>query len=285
MIFSIVIPTYNRSELLEKTVKSILSQNFESFEVIVVDDGSTDSTMMFVHDMQVKDKKIRYIYQKNSGASSARNTGLLSARGEIVVYLDSDDTVEETFLSEIKMAFEKQAHGYFGTVNQVRHIVLVDESLHILEEHAPEVLCSQAPTLQDYYHWKVKTTSSGLFHKRNFVQKKIFWDKNLSYIEDWDFLLQLGKEKPDGFIFVEKPLVYYTQRYGTKEGMCSNARYGDWASAFDIVYQKHKEDSLMEGQNWWPERVEKYKRLQKLVDQGKEKPAKYKYFPEYQEKM
>ncbi|PIR04322.1 MAG: hypothetical protein COV59_01660 [Candidatus Magasanikbacteria bacterium CG11_big_fil_rev_8_21_14_0_20_39_34] len=283
MLFSIIIPTYNRANLLVKSLESIFAQDYSHFEVIIVDDGSTDNTMTVVHDMQVYEKRLRYIYQKNSGASSARNAGLMAAKGDLIVYLDSDDSVLPNFLSHIQVAFQNNEQACFGIVNQIRHIILVDKNLNILQEKPAEVLCTQAPTLQDYYHWKVKTTSSGLFHKRDFVQGNIFWDVTLSYIEDWDFLLMLGNVKPDGFVFVMEPLVYYTQRYGSTEGMCSNATYGDWANAFDFIYKKHKEDSLMQGQNWWPERVEKYTRLQKLVEEGLEKPARYKYFPEYNE--
>ena len=282
MLFSVIVPVYNRERLVVHAIESILQQDYQYFEIVVIDDGSQDNTRNVLNEFSKKDNRIQCIFQRNKGASAARNAGVSAAKGDVIVYLDSDDTVKPTFLSAIKISLETASEKTFGIVNQVRHVVLVDKELNILDQLEPEVLCERPPTLQEYYHWKVKTTSSGLFHLREVFLKKGHWNEDLRYIEDWDFLMQLGNLDPKGFTFVMDPLVFYTQRYGTEEGMCSRAKYADWAKAFDEIYHRHKDDKLMNGQEWWPNRVEKYKKLQKLVEQGKEKPAMYKYFPDYQ---
>jgi glycosyltransferase involved in cell wall biosynthesis len=88
-LVSVVIPTFNRAQLCKKAVESALSQTYREIEVIVVDDGSTDNTREIVSSL---DPRVRFLCQKNSGVSAARNLGIQSARGEFIAFLDSDDT-------------------------------------------------------------------------------------------------------------------------------------------------------------------------------------------------
>lgn len=89
--FSIIIPTYNRAHFLVKTIESVISQDFKDFEVIVVDDGSTDNTNQIVNELIKNDSRIKYIYQKNSERAVARNYGASKANGRFLFFLDSDD--------------------------------------------------------------------------------------------------------------------------------------------------------------------------------------------------
>jgi glycosyltransferase involved in cell wall biosynthesis len=94
--FSIIIPTYNRAALVKQTVESALSQDFGSFEVIVVDDGSTDSTK---ETLAPFGNKIQLFFQDNKGPEEARNLGIRAAKGEYIVFLDSDDLLYHHALS------------------------------------------------------------------------------------------------------------------------------------------------------------------------------------------
>jgi glycosyltransferase involved in cell wall biosynthesis len=87
---SVIIPTHNRAKYLIEAIKSVLDQTFKDFELILVDDGSTDNTRDIIENF--RDNRIRYIYQDNGGVSSARNTGIKAADGEYIAFLDSDDT-------------------------------------------------------------------------------------------------------------------------------------------------------------------------------------------------
>lgn len=88
---TIVLPAYNASEYLTETVNSVLSQTYQDFELLVIDDGSTDNTKDIVNDFCERDSRIRLISQKNQGVSVARNNGIKTARGEYIAFLDSDD--------------------------------------------------------------------------------------------------------------------------------------------------------------------------------------------------
>lgn len=89
-LVSVVIPTYNRAYILEPAIESALNQTYENFEVIVIDDGSTDGTAALMQ-KYAADPRVRYIYQKNAGVSAARNHGFRESRGEFIALLDSDD--------------------------------------------------------------------------------------------------------------------------------------------------------------------------------------------------
>ncbi len=98
---SVIIPTYNRARYLAEAVESVLAQTFRDFEVVIVDDGSTDNT----RDIAAKfPAAVRYYHQENEGASSARNAGIERAGGEYLVFLDSDDALLEDAL-EAGVAF------------------------------------------------------------------------------------------------------------------------------------------------------------------------------------
>lgn len=85
---SVIIPTYNRAEFISDAIESVLNQTFEDYEIIIVDDGSTDNTKQIV---QSYTSKVKYYYQEQSGVSSARNYGIKAATGEYIAFLDSDD--------------------------------------------------------------------------------------------------------------------------------------------------------------------------------------------------
>jgi glycosyltransferase involved in cell wall biosynthesis len=97
--FSIIIPTYNRAKRLQETVTSVLNQTFQNFEIIVVDDGSTDST----HEVTklIADNRVKYFYKINEERGIARNYGLSRSTGEYVSFLDSDDLIYSTHLQVI----------------------------------------------------------------------------------------------------------------------------------------------------------------------------------------
>ena len=97
ILFSIVIPTYNRAKVLPRAIESVLTQNFKNYELIVVDDGSTDETDRII---QQYSSSLKYIYQPNEGACVARNNGASVANGRYLIFLDSDDWLLSSTLEE-----------------------------------------------------------------------------------------------------------------------------------------------------------------------------------------
>lgn len=119
--FSVILPTYNRAHLLPKAIQSMVDQTFGDWELIIVDDGSTDDTKATVEKFQ--DERIRYIYQENQERSVARNNGINQAKGSYICFLDSDDYFLpeklETIFSFIQQKNEKKAIFYDGIAFQL----------------------------------------------------------------------------------------------------------------------------------------------------------------------
>lgn len=106
--FSIIIPTYNRAAFLPKAIESVLSQTYTDWELIIVDDGSTDNTKDVV--AQYSDSRIRYIYQDNAERSAARNNGIAQANGDFVCFMDSDNYMKSDRLEKLSAFIAKESN-------------------------------------------------------------------------------------------------------------------------------------------------------------------------------
>lgn len=95
---SIIMPAYNAATSCEIAINSVLNQEYENFELIIIDDGSTDDTYKICEKYSIVDSRIKLIHQNNGGVSKARNTGLLHSSGEYTAFIDSDDSMESQFL-------------------------------------------------------------------------------------------------------------------------------------------------------------------------------------------
>jgi glycosyltransferase involved in cell wall biosynthesis len=107
--FSIIIPSYNRANLLPETLASVIEQKFTDWECIVVDDGSTDDTAKVIFSLCTYDPRIRYVYQQNKERSVARNHGIDLASGQYICFLDSDDWYLNTHLSYLHSEIIKRS--------------------------------------------------------------------------------------------------------------------------------------------------------------------------------
>ncbi len=97
--FSVIIPVYNKQNFVFKTIQSVLSQTFTDFEVIIINDGSTDESELEI--LKCDDLRVKYFKQKNKGLSATRNFGIKNAKSDYLVFLDADDTWETEFLNKI----------------------------------------------------------------------------------------------------------------------------------------------------------------------------------------
>lgn len=99
-------------------------------------------------------------------------------------------------------------------------------------------------------------------------------------MEDWEFMLSISDRHPDGFMYVPVVLQKYTQRFGS-DNLVSNTQYSDWADAFEYIYQKHKNDESLNRQNWYPAKVEKWRKRQAEFEAGKRPPYHHHYFQKF----
>lgn len=118
-MISVVIPLYNKEKQIERTLRSVFAQTYTDFEIVVVNDGSTDRSAAVVESLN--DPRIRLVTQKNAGVSAARNRGIREARGEYIALLDGDDEWKPEFLETMTSLTEKYPHCevFAGNYTQV----------------------------------------------------------------------------------------------------------------------------------------------------------------------
>ncbi len=195
---SVIIPAYNQAHYLNLAISSVLEGSYQDFEIIVIDDGSTDNTAHVTQDFL--DPRVRYFFQENRGLSSARNTGISHATGEFLTYLDSDDLFLPEKLTLLVKAINSEPR--IGLI--AGQAIIIDENNQPLGEIFDQPLPSDGSQLLLGNPLHV-----GSVLLRSEWQKRVgLFDQNLRSYEDWDLWLRLARIGcPMGWI--AKPVSFY----------------------------------------------------------------------------
>lgn len=126
---SIVVPVYNAEKYLSKCIDSILNQTFKNFELILVNDGSKDNSLIICEDYKVSDRRIKVINKKNEGVSIARNIGINSAKGKYIMFIDSDDWIESNMVEKMYDAIQNSDIAVCGS-KTVEKNKIIDNTLY-----------------------------------------------------------------------------------------------------------------------------------------------------------
>lgn len=187
MRISIIVPVYNVEKYIEDCIKSILAQTFDDFELILIDDGSTDSSYSICYTYSKSNKKIKLLKKENGGVSSARNLGLEQATGEYIAFIDSDDYVAPNYLENLISSIEPKTEfvfsglRYFAFGKEQDNVHLEHYSWNLMQEHDFLNFLQQplqtSPCAKLYLHSVIKDNN-------------LRFDKSLSYAEDKDFNLK-----------------------------------------------------------------------------------------------
>lgn len=140
--FSVIIPTYNREKIIHKTIESVLNQSYKNWELIIVDDGSTDNTRTSVLEYSTNDERIKYVYQNNAERSVARNNGTKHASGDWICFLDSDDAFKRNHLEKINERIRinqerKKEISFYVTGQQTYNTV--SQEITVMHNEFPEI--------------------------------------------------------------------------------------------------------------------------------------------------
>lgn len=193
VFFSIIIPTYNRADLILKTLDSVLKQTFTDYEIIIVDNYSTDNTKEVLAPY-IDSGKIKFIqHDKNYERAKSRNTGMENANGEFVTFLDSDDLMYPDNLKDAYSFIQTYPHY------QIFHNLyeLVDENSNIIHKYKPVSLTQP-----------IKAIATGNFFScigvfiSNDIYKKYRFDTHIELqgIEDWEFWMRITADYSPGRI-------------------------------------------------------------------------------------
>lgn len=200
---SVIIPTYNRANLIGKAIKSVLNQTYQDFEIIVIDDGSTDNTEDVIRSFP--DKRVKYIKKyKNKGISVARNIGIKVARGKYIALLDSDDEwLPEKLDKQINIL--KSESPEVGVVYS--NALYIDENGKNINRKLRNSKKVEGYIYEDLLgKYCVGPPSTFLIKKECFNRVGLF-DDLLSGQEDWDMWIRIAKYYR--FALIKIPLVKY----------------------------------------------------------------------------
>lgn len=273
-VVSIITPAFNRAHTINQAINSVLLQTFQNWELIIVDDGSTDTTRQVVGSFT--DKRISYLHTQNGGPSRARNYGIAQATGCWIMYLDSDDELLPTCIETMMQWADKNPEAVFAFPRSTRTLELYEDgklvkSVDDSGDTPPKF------TIQDIFNRNAGFSPNGFMHLRRLFDEGLCWDEDLALMEDWELMLSIAEKYPTGFMYVPVVLQRYTQRFGS-DNLVSKAQYGSWAEAFGYIYQKHKQDAGLHNQDWYPQKVHKWEQRQKEFEAGERPPYQYHHF-------
>ena len=228
---SVIIPCFNTGSYLAEAIDSVLAQTFDDFEIIVVDDGSTDNTRQVA--TSYSDPKVRCVYQHNQGLSAARNTGIRYATGNFVMFLDADDLILPT-----KLARQTELLA----ANPDCGLAFCD--FRYFQDGTPEVLIphnlepSDADVLRKLVAGNFFAVHTALVRQSCFKKAGVFCE-DLSAVEDWDLWLRMAYAGIR-FLYHSEPLALYRRRSGSMRADRANQqrnetlalmRFRDYADA------------------------------------------------------
>lgn len=198
---STVVPAYNAMRFLPQTVASALAQTWQDFELLIIDDGSSDGIDVWA--AQHPDARIRLIRQANQGAATARNTGILEAEGEYIAFLDADDLWEPTKLERQVACLE--ARPEVGLVHTAIRYIDEDgyDTGRILRSEGDGDVWKQV-----VLHMLIRCGSTPIIRRSCFDKVGVF-DPQLGFAEDWDMWIRIAAQYH--FAVINDPLVSYRQ--------------------------------------------------------------------------
>lgn len=188
--FSVVMPTYNRAAFLERAVSSALTQTYTDFELIVVDDGSTDNTLDVLDRLSDRDSRIKVIEQDNTGPAAARNAGIARAMGHIISYLDSDNTWYPDYLSVVDEELERPyVAAYTG-----QNLFLIGGTLDNQRVLGRKTRSAEFnPTMFQ----RINLIDIGCFsHRADVMETTGAFDPKQGWGEDWDLIARIAMHFP-----------------------------------------------------------------------------------------
>ena len=209
---SVIVPVYNVEAYLERCVESILQQTYAHFELILINDGSTDSSGQICDHLASQYENIKVYHIENSGVSNARNMGIQLATGSWVTFIDSDDFVTQDYLATLASAVEGVNVGFaIAPLHHIKNGIVTDIPSH----SGKTELWSTEETMKEL----LMTTRTSFFPVAKLFKRDLLADEkfntNYHLAEDALFLTELLLKTRCSSVFIDKPIYYYDHREGS----------------------------------------------------------------------
>jgi glycosyltransferase involved in cell wall biosynthesis len=233
---SVIIPTHNRRKALQRAIQSVLDQTYKDYEIIVVNDGSTDDTAHYLSTLEKK--ALRSIHgDRNSGGGFARNQGINQSNGEYIAFLDDDDAWEPAKLEEQVSLLTSSAAGLCRT------------GFNLFSRNGKFIkYVYNVPKFNDLFKSIMNDnflgSTSSVLVKRTLVEAFNGFDPKLPALQDWDFFIRLLKERC-AIAGIDKPLVRYYFMDDTRNVSFNYTNHMAAVKHLKMKYQQEKEYRLL----------------------------------------
>ena len=223
-IVSIIIPAYNTAPYIHRAIESSLRQTHKNIEVIVIDDGSTDDTLKVAQEYASRDGRVRVFTQENAGVSVARNYGIREARGEYMIFLDSDDWLED---EAVAVFLDAQMKYPDKVIASVIYSVYPDDEHHVFHRaqansySSPQIFGSVAEVITAFHAYTppvrfFHTAATKIFISEIIREHNIMFPEDIHYGEDQIFMLAYILQL-NGAVLLNKPLIDVLERLDSAE--------------------------------------------------------------------
>lgn len=255
---SVIMPVYNKSRYIEETVNSILSQTYKDFELIIVDDGSTDGSEVICDRFEQIDSRVKVFHIENGGVSNARNIGIENARGEYIQFIDADDYIDTNMLNYLCKIVADCSPDII--ITGIRKIYIKGSEIIKKEEIYPHIsqngFISRKEFFEGFAKHQYKTGVYGFISnkliKKSLINKfKIRLDNSIKLAEDYYFYLSIYENMRKCYILNE---TFYNYIQSTENNSLNETITVDYMSQIRIqLYAKsiiQKNNPTLENIKW-----------------------------------
>lgn len=287
MKFSIIVPVYNVEKYLRECIESVLNQAYEDYELILVDDGSTDSCPQICDQYGCKDSRIRVIHQKNRGVSSARNTGLSVSKGRYIVFLDSDDVLCADVLLKMDAIIHENNTpdiiiGNIVHCDGTGEKIMVDNGKYMARQEEQSIFEINELFARDHVQlpWRVYQS----VYKRDFLEQNgLCFNETLISAEDLDFYLRV-MEKVASYRLTDVALVKY--RFHREGSLINSPDYSSVTGQLAVFYHAFENAKIFHNvtlmQRYFANRYTNIIILVECLMSNREKKQCYEFIADHQ---
>lgn len=240
-LVSIIVPIYNMENYLAKCIESLIMQTYSNIEILLINDGSTDSSSNICEAYEKKDYRIKTYHKSNSGVSSARNLGIRMSNGKYIVFVDSDDYVEDSYIYTLVSAFNKE-NVQMGIIDYYN--VFQKEITTFSKDNSEIEYLNNEMVLQSIFDEKMYLGYlwNKIFLKSIIIENNIKFYENIKIWEDLVFCIEYIYSIQLS-CYIHLPLYYYVQRENSTVNLKDNSKEATKILAIQKLYDLSKNKS------------------------------------------
>ena len=236
-MITIIVPIYNASMYLRKCLESLYHQSYKKMEILLINDGSTDNSEKICKEFVKKDSRFKYMYKKNGGVSSARNVGIEQAKGDYIIFVDSDDFCTNDMIDNILPKLTKNkllCFGYFRIFKNKKEKEVLSKT-------------HQLNINKNMYKYIIDTESIGgylwnkVFDTKIIKKYNIKFNEKIHFIEDMLFVIEYTNYITE-IKYIEAPLYFYRMRKSSVSSDLFNSKNLSMLEALKILIERFREN-------------------------------------------